>query len=249
MAEDAVTLSTHTTLDAFWAALASRDMRRIEDLLAPEVTWRNMPHAAAIGRRAVMELLAAIVTWSDEVHWDVVSAAYGGDRAWVERVDRFVLDGTEHGVQCHGVFTVDQGQIREVRDYVDLGEWRSRVASILEGFAQRPPVEVVRRHLDGVASGVTAAMAADYALDAVLTRPDGSRHGWRAIADYFDTVEERLGGGIVHFDAVDARGDDGARVSWHIERDGTTIASGFDTYTVANGRIRHQVVELTASDF
>ena len=249
MADDAVTLSTHTTLDAFWAALASRDLRRIEDLLAPEVTWRNMPHPPAVGRRAVMELLAAIITWSDEVRWDVVSASYDGGRAWVERVDRFVLDGTEHYVECNGVFTVDQGRICEVRDYVDLGEWRSRVATTLRGFAERSPVEVVRRHLHGVASGVTAAMAADYALEAVLTRPDGSRHGWRAIAEYFDTVEQRLEGGIVHFDAVEADGDEGARVSWHIERDGISVASGVDTYVVTTGRIRRQVVQLTTSDF
>jgi limonene-1,2-epoxide hydrolase len=249
MAESAATATTHQTLDAFWAALASRDLRRIEDLLAPDVTWRNMPHATAVGRPAVMALLAAIVTWSDEVRWDVISASFGDNQAWVERVDRFVLDGTEHRVECNGVFTVAGGQIREVRDYVDLGEWRSRVGNLLERFAQRSPVEVVRRHLDGVASGVTAAMAADYALDAVLTRPDGSRHGWRAIADYFDTVGERLDGGIVHFDAVEPHGADGARVSWHIERDGISAASGFDTYVISGGRICQQVVELATSDF
>ena len=241
--------STRDHLEAFLAAIASRDLRRIEDLLDPEAQWRNMPHPPAVGRRGVMEMLAAIITWSDEVRWDVVSAAVDGDTAWVERVDRFVIAGHEHAVECHGVFVFSRGMLREVRDYVDLGEWRARVSSVLGALGTRSPVEVVRRHLDGVASGQVAAMAADYALDAVLVRPDGERHGWRAIADYFDTVPERLGDGVVVFDGVETEGDTGANVPWRIERAGQTIAAGTDTYTVVEGRIRRQVVALTSSDF
>ena len=76
------------------------------------------------------EQLDRILDRSDEVRWDIVTEAYAPHRAWLERVDRFRIDGTEYAVRCNGVFEVDTdaGVITEVRDYVDLGEWRGRLA-------------------------------------------------------------------------------------------------------------------------
>ena len=63
----------------------------------------------------------------------MITESYGDNRAWLERVDRFTIDGTEYAVECNGVleFDPDSGLIRELRDYVDLGEWRSRIAGVL----------------------------------------------------------------------------------------------------------------------
>ena len=73
-------------------------------------------------------MLGRVLRRSDRVRWDVVSESYGDRRAWVERVDRFWIDGSEYAVRCNGVFEFDRdsGLITEVRDYVDLGEWRER---------------------------------------------------------------------------------------------------------------------------
>lgn len=234
---------------ALLAAIESRDARAVEDALAPTVTWQNVPHPPAAGRDAVLRLLRDIVTWSDEVRWDVVSASFGPDTAWLERVDRFVIDGVEHAVRCNGVFTVADGVVGKVRDYVDLGEWRARVGPALAAMAGRPAEEVVRRHLDGVLALDTVRMAADYAHDAVLVRPDGERQGWRAIADYFDTVPERLRGAELQFGSM-ARSTGGpVVVRWTITRPGNASLSGTDAYEVRAGRIAQQTVTFDTTDF
>jgi limonene-1,2-epoxide hydrolase len=242
-------MSSHEAVARLLAAVASRDLRDVAATLAPDVTWQNVPHERTVGRDAVVAMLGGIITWSDDVRWDVASAGYDGDTAWVERIDRFVIAGTEHAVRCNGVIRTDgDGAIVEVRDYVDLPEWRARVGPVLADLAARPAIDVVRRHLAAVGSGDPVRMAADYAVDAVLERGDDVHDGWMAIADYFDTVPARLAGRRVEFVAVDAVGDDRVTVRWTIV--GTGIdASGTDHYLVAAGRITHQRVVLDGADF
>jgi hypothetical protein len=48
------------------------------------------------------------------------------------------------------------------------------------------------------------AMASDYALDAVLARPNADHAGWSEIADYFETVPVRLKDREVVFGEVEA---------------------------------------------
>jgi len=59
-----------------------------------------------------------------------VTEAYDEKRAWLERIDRFWVDGNEYAVRCNGVFEFDleTGTIISVRDYVDLNEWRGRLS-------------------------------------------------------------------------------------------------------------------------
>jgi limonene-1,2-epoxide hydrolase len=115
---------------ALLAALAARDLEAVGATLADDVTWANVPHPPAVGRTAVVDMLAAVVAQAEAVRWDVVSAAYAGDRAHLERLDRFWIGGQECVAPCHGVFHVDRRQARivEVRDYVDLAPWRAVLA-------------------------------------------------------------------------------------------------------------------------
>ncbi len=85
-------------------------------------------------------MLARILDRSSHVQWDIVSAAYTDDRAWLERVDRFWIDGTEYAAPCNGVVEVDPdtGLITAFRDYVDLGVWRDRLGAVLSGGAAGP---------------------------------------------------------------------------------------------------------------
>lgn len=113
------------------AAVNARDIDGVLACFSADGIWQNVPHAPAVGHDAIRSMLAPIVDRSDDVIWDVVTESYASNRAWVERVDRFVIDGTEYAVRCNGVLEIDpdQGVITELRDYVDLGEWRSRIAA------------------------------------------------------------------------------------------------------------------------
>jgi limonene-1,2-epoxide hydrolase len=241
-----------TPIDGLLTAIESRDLRRVAGMLTPDATWQNVPHPPTSGRDAVVGVLGAILCWSDDVRWDVVSAATRNGTVWCERVDRFWIDGDEQAVRCNGVFTVDPatGLVSSVRDYVDLGEWRDRLAPVLDAMARRAPAAVVARHLAAVERRDTVAMAADYALDARLDRGDLTHGGWMEIADYFDTVPARLEGRSLDVEGTETdRATGHVTVRWAVRGHDRTIATGVDRYEVVAGRIVHQVVSLDGTDF
>lgn len=121
----------------FLASVESRDPACVADCFTADASYRNVPHEPAIGPSAIEQLFRPILTRSERVVWDIVSAAYSPDTAWLERVDRFWIDGEEYRIECNGVARVDVGTglLTEFRDYVDLGVWRQR----LEGVTLTPP--------------------------------------------------------------------------------------------------------------
>jgi limonene-1,2-epoxide hydrolase len=124
----------HEAVSRFLAAVHTRDPDAAAACFAPGARYANVPHPPVIGPDGVRRLLAPILARSARVRWDVVSESYQADRAWVERVDRFWIDGREYAVECNAVVEVDPdtGLIREFRDYVDLGVWRERLRGALD---------------------------------------------------------------------------------------------------------------------
>jgi len=243
--------ATERTVRALLVAVESRDLRAVAAALAADCTWQNVPHRSVIGRDAVVALLAPVLSWSDRVEWEVLSESYGDGIAWVERADRFWINGAEYVVRCNGVITVDvaAGHVTAVRDYADLGEWRRRLAPVLATMAERSPVDVVSRHLHAVDLSDQVAMVADYALDAVLERGGDTYHGWGEIADYFSTVPKRLGHSRLTLSAPEADGTAAAKVAWTIDATDGSSVRGNDHYVVQRGRITHQRVTLLGNDF
>ncbi len=242
---------TRLAIEELLAAVESRDLRKVECALHPDAVWQNVPHAPAAGRESVIQMLASIICWSDKVQWDVLSASVKGDTGWYERLDRFWIDGAEYAVPCNGVFRVDPTTrtVCALRDYVDLGEWRSSVAAVMTRLKNRLPAEVVTHHLEAVTDADPIAMAADYAYDASLQRGNKRHEGWAAIVNYFDTVPARLAGRAIAFGSIEAVSADQARVGWHISGAGMAPVTGADIFTVSMGRITHQLTELPGSDF
>ena len=113
-------------------AVESRLPADVAACFTPDATYRNVPHEPAIGRSGIEALFRPILNRAERVVWDIVSAAYTGDTAWLERVDRFWIDGVEYRIECNGVARVDlpTGLIAEFRDYVDLGVWRKRLEGV-----------------------------------------------------------------------------------------------------------------------
>lgn len=107
--------------------------------------------------------------------------------------------------------------------------------------AGRAPVEVVRRHLEAVRALDPLAMAADYAPDAQLERPDRLWQGRAEITAYFATVPARLAGGRVEFTGFD---EDRLEVRWRLVGGPADGLRGRDRYEVRAGRIVRQQVVL-----
>jgi len=247
-------------VERLFAAIESRDLRRVGAALSPDVTWQNVPHPPVVGRTAVVAMLADILRWSDEVRWDIVSATAddGGTSARVDRFDRFWIDGEEHAVRCDGEFEIDAtGAVSSVRDRVELDEWRARIVPVYERMRTRDAHEVATRHCAAVRRREVVAMAADYALDASLRRDDTIHRGWSEIAEYFDDAVNRLGDRAVVFGPIQRDGAHRAAFTWRIvdgdvarHGDGdVVVASGRDEIETADGFITRQTVTLHDADF
>ncbi len=117
----------------FLGAVHARDAGAAGACFAVDGTYANMPHPPVVGPAGVTGLLGPILRRSERVHWDLISAAYTPERAWLERVDRFWIDGREYAIECNGVAEVDAetGLITAFRDYVDLAVWRTRLGNVL----------------------------------------------------------------------------------------------------------------------
>ena len=108
--------------------------------------------------------------------------------------------------------------------------------------------EVVEDHLASIFTQDPEAMSADYAAGAILER-DRRYVGREAITGYFRTVPNRLGAGEVVFGQRKRRSDGRISVRWSISGGQANGLSGLDTYTLADGLIVHQIVELDGADF
>lgn len=129
---DAGGQAARAAVGRFLAAVQARDPAAVASCFTPDAVYRNVPHEPAAGRPAIEQLFRPILLRSERVVWDIVSAAYTEDTAWLERVDRFWIDGVEYRIECNGVARVDpdSGLIAEFRDYVDLGVWRQRLGGV-----------------------------------------------------------------------------------------------------------------------
>lgn len=129
---DEPTATAERAVERLLAAVHDRDADAAGACFAPGARYRNVPHEPVVGPQGVADLLRPVLARSESVHWEVVTAAYAPGRAWLERVDRFRVDGVEHAVACNAVVEVDPGTglITEFRDYLDLGEWRTRTTGV-----------------------------------------------------------------------------------------------------------------------
>ncbi len=126
-------MNARTAVARFLGAVEAGDAAAAAACFAPDATYANMPHPPVRGPEGVEGLLAPILNRSEYVAWEIVTATYTEERAWLERVDRFRIDGREYAIECNGVVEVDpaSGLIVAFRDYVDLHVWRERLGDVL----------------------------------------------------------------------------------------------------------------------
>ena len=117
--------------ETFLESIESCDIDLILQSFTEKSSWQNVPHPAAVGISEIRSTFETIVRRSSQIKWDIISSSFEGARGWIERNDRFWIDQTEYSVRCNGVFDFDleTSSILSVRDYVDLGEWRSRLGN------------------------------------------------------------------------------------------------------------------------
>lgn len=83
--------------------------------------YYNMPTQPVRGREAVQDFVANFLANWTETQWDILNIAEAGNVVICERLDRTKTTAGNVDLPCVGVFEMQDGKIKEWRDYFDLG--------------------------------------------------------------------------------------------------------------------------------
>lgn len=105
----------------FVAAWSTLDADKLADYFTEDGCYYNMPTQPVKGRDAVRGFIQNfLATWT-ETQWDILNIAEAGDVVFCERLDRTKTSAGNVDLPCLGVFEMQDGKIKEWRDYFDLG--------------------------------------------------------------------------------------------------------------------------------
>ncbi|HEX8400790.1 MAG TPA: limonene-1,2-epoxide hydrolase family protein [Allosphingosinicella sp.] len=113
------------TVLAFCDAWSRLDMGSVIALLDNDIEYHNIPLQPLSGKRDVEAYLRGIGPF-EACSWTVRSIAANGPVVLTERIDAFVVGGTQITLPVMGVFEVVDARIRGWRDYFDLASYRAQ---------------------------------------------------------------------------------------------------------------------------
>jgi limonene-1,2-epoxide hydrolase len=104
----------------FIAAWSRLDPAELAAFFTDHGCYHNIPTAPVRGRDKVEQFIRGFTANWTATQWDIVSIAAVGDRVYAERLDRTRTKQGDVDLPCLGVFEMENGRIREWRDYFDL---------------------------------------------------------------------------------------------------------------------------------
>ena len=108
-------------VENFFQAIAENKKHRIMSFFDEESVFNNMPMGPVKGLEGIWSILRITAEVSSEVLFDVINIAETKDGiVLTERVDYFHLPDRKVAFSLMGVFEIENGIIREWRDYFDL---------------------------------------------------------------------------------------------------------------------------------
>ncbi len=103
------------------------DWDAVEDALAEDVFYHNIPMPPAEGKAAAVAFIRGMDVKA--VNWEVLNIAENGNVVLTERVDNFVMaDGKEVSLPVMGTMEIEGDKIKVWRDYFDLATFTSQMA-------------------------------------------------------------------------------------------------------------------------
>ena len=108
------------TVAAVTSAMAIKDYDTACRMFAPDCEYTNIPMGTVTGPEGVRALLEPFFAPTIENEFHFLRSATEGNRVFVERLDRHLLESGWVELPVTGVFEVKDGLISVWRDYFDL---------------------------------------------------------------------------------------------------------------------------------
>lgn len=108
-----------------WSSL---DADRLAEFFTEDGCYHNMPTQPIRGRDAVRSFIAQFLSTWTETKWEILHIAEQDDLVFCERMDRTKTTRGDVDLPCNGVFQMQDGKIKEWRDYFDLGTFMNAMS-------------------------------------------------------------------------------------------------------------------------
>ncbi len=105
---------------SFIEAWSRLDAEELASYFSEDGCYYNMPTEPVRGRDNVERFIRGFTANWTATEWEILGMASAGDRVYVERMDRTRTSQGNVDLPCLGVFELQDGRIREWRDYFDL---------------------------------------------------------------------------------------------------------------------------------
>lgn len=107
----------------FVAAWSRLDAKELVAFFTDDGCYHNMPMEPARGRQNVEQLMAGFLSTWTKTNWEIINIASAGDVVIVERIDKTETTQGNVDLPCVGVFEMENGKIKEWRDYFDMATY------------------------------------------------------------------------------------------------------------------------------
>jgi limonene-1,2-epoxide hydrolase len=108
-----------------WSRL---DAAELASYFTADGCYYNMPTQPIRGQQEVQRFISGFTANWTATQWDIVSIAGAGDTVYCERLDRTQSKTGNVDLPCLGVFEMQDGKIKEWRDYFDLQTFMQGIA-------------------------------------------------------------------------------------------------------------------------
>ncbi len=108
----------------FIRAWARLDADELVGFFTEDGVYHNMPMGPVKGRENVRRLIQGFLSSWTATEWEVRHLLSAGDVVIAERVDRTRAGAKAVDLPCTGVFELENGKIKEWRDYFDMGTYQ-----------------------------------------------------------------------------------------------------------------------------
>ena len=113
----------------FCAAWSRLDPGELAGYFTEDGCYYNMPSQPVRGRGNVEQMIKGFTANWTETTWDLINISSAGNLVFAERVDRTKTTRGNVDLPCTGVFELENGKIKEWRDYFDLATFQDAMKS------------------------------------------------------------------------------------------------------------------------
>lgn len=122
-------MNTELIVDVLIKSIQCRDANAVEELLAEDIVFIDVPSGITQGRSKVKEMFQGFFAAATEIQWEVLNKIVQGNIAVIERINHLLINGKNITLSIVTIVEVTNGKISAIRDYFDHKTFSDQVST------------------------------------------------------------------------------------------------------------------------